>query len=348
MIYLKGRGAQLNTPNRFHRHRLSREFTEAVDDWTQDTQTLYIEQQAKSLVHKVDSPDVGMEYSMNPYAGCEHGCIYCYARNVHEYWDMSAGLDFERKIIVKINAPVLLRKFLQRPAWKGETITLSGNTDCYQPAEQRYRLTRKLLEICLNHHQPVSIITKNAYVVKDIDLLRRMAQHNLVSVMITITSLHEPLRRLMEPRTATAAQKLNAITQLSSAGVKTGIMIGPVIPGLNDHEMESLMRTASAHGALFSAYTFIRLNGALQILFHDWLHKNFPDRAAKVWKMIQESHGDKVNDSRWGLRMTGEGPYAEVIARQFQIWKKMYGLDKEKSSPPVEKTTGPDRQLSLF
>ena len=237
--YLKGRGAQFNPANRFLKNERVREQIESIDDWTEpNAATSYLEDDAKTIVNKVDSPDVGMLYSMNPYQGCEHGCIYCYARNVHEYWGYSAGLDFERKIIVKKNAAKLLRKFLMQKNWESVPISLSGNTDCYQPAEKKFRLTRQLLEVCHAFNQPVGIITKNAGILRDIDLLKEMANKNLVSVLVSITSLQEDLRRVMEPRTTTAAQRLHIIESLSEAGIRVGVMLGPMIPGLNEHEMQ--------------------------------------------------------------------------------------------------------------
>ena len=326
--YLRGRGAQFNTKNRFLKDERVREHVEGIDDWTdEDNPTQYIEQEARTIVNKVESPDLDMAYSMNPYAGCEHGCIYCYARNVHEYWGYSAGLDFEQKIIVKKNAPQLLRKQLMHPKWECRPIMLSGNTDCYQPAEQKYRLTRKLLEVCNEFNQPVGILTKNSWIVKDKDILQKMAAKKLVSAMVSVTSFDEDLRRVMEPRTTTAKQRLRVISELSSAGIPTGVMLGPMIPGLNDHEMQRILKKASEAGASFTAYTFIRLNGAIKFLFHDWLHKNFPDRADKVWHMIEDSHDGQVNDSRWGARMRGEGNIAELINQQYKKYGKLYGLD---------------------
>jgi DNA repair photolyase len=240
--YRKGRGAQFNTRNRFEKNESVKEHVEAIDYWeASDVKTAYIDVFPKSLVNKVDSPDVGMMYSMNPYQGCEHGCIYCYARNSFEYWGYSAGLDFESKILVKKNAPELLRKFLMNKNWKAEPIMLSGNTDCYQPAEQKFRLTRKLLEICNEFHQPVGILTKNAWIVKDKDILSEMAEKQVLSAMLSITSLDDSVRRVMEPRTVTGYQRLKAIEELSKAGIKTGVMLGPMIPGLNDHEMQKIM-----------------------------------------------------------------------------------------------------------
>ena len=303
---------------------------------------------AKSIVNKVDSPDVGMFYSMNPYQGCEHGCIYCYARNTHEYWGYSAGLDFEQKILVKKNAPELLRKFLMNPAWEPVPISLSGNTDCYQPAEQKFRITRQLLEVCNSFNQPVGMITKNAYMLKDIDLLQEMAAKNLISILVSITSLSEDLRRVMEPRTTTAKQRMKLINQLSRAGVRMGVMLGPMIPGLNDHEMHNIMKMAADNGATFSAYTFIRLNGAIKLIFHDWLYKNFPDRADKVWHSIQYGHNGKVNDSRFGLRMRGEGPVADIVKQQFVKYNKLYGLNAERWNLDVSNFRRPGAQGKLF
>jgi DNA repair photolyase len=348
-FYHHGRGAQINTKNKFLINETTKEHIEAIDDWEEKTlPTQYLEQQVKSIVNKVDSPDVGMMYSMNPYAGCEHGCIYCYARNVHEYWGYSAGMDVEQKIIVKKNAPQLLRKFLMHPKWDATPIMLSGNTDCYQPAEQIYRLTRGLLEVCNEFNQPVGILTKNSWILKDKDVLGEMANKRIVSAMVSITSLNEDLRRVMEPRTTTAKQKLKVINELSNAGVRMGIMMGPMIPGLNEHEMQRIMKAARDNGATFTAYTFIRLNGAIKLLFHDWLYKNFPDRADKVWHLIEHSHDGQVNDSRWGVRMRGEGPIAQLVAQQYKKYGKLYGMNAEEWSLDRSLFRRPGEQRKLF
>ncbi len=328
--YQKGRGAQINTHNKFLKNKYLQDDVEAIDDWEiTNVKTQYIEQNVKTIVNKVDSPDVGMAYSMNAYAGCEHGCIYCYARNVHEYWGYSAGLDFERKIIVKVNAPEMLRKQLKHPKWEVMPIMLSGNTDCYQPAEKKYKLSRQLLEVCNDFNQPVGMLTKNALITRDIDILQELARKKLVSTLISVTSFNEELRRTMEPRTSTASQRLQAMEQLAKAGIPVGVMLGPMIPGLNDHELHRIMKAAADAGATSTAYTFIRLNGAVKDIFHDWIYKNMPDRADKVWHFIEESHAGKVNDSRWGLRMRGEGPIAHIIAQQYKKYGKLYGMNKE-------------------
>lgn len=347
--YKTGRGAQINTKNRFLKNEITREHAEGIDDWEEANKaTQYIETFPKTIVNKVESPDVGMSYSMNPYAGCEHGCIYCYARNVHEYWGYSAGLDFEQKILVKKNAPKLLRKFLLHPKWDATPIMLSGNTDCYQPAEQTYRLTRGLLEVCNEFNQPVGILTKNSWILKDKDVLQEMGRKQIVSAMVSITSFNEDLRRTMEPRTTTAKQKLKVINELSKAGVRMGIMMGPMIPGLNEHEMQRIMKEAADNGATFTAYTFIRLNGAIKFLFHDWLYKNFPDRADKIWHLVEQSHDGKVNDTRWGVRMRGEGNIAQLVAQQYKKYGKLYHMNAEEWSLDRSKFRVPGGQGKLF
>lgn len=347
--YKHGRGAQFNTDNRFLRHTTAKEHPEGIDDWEEaDRPTRYTEVFPKTIVNKVESPDVGMQYSMNPYAGCEHGCIYCYARNVHEYWGYSAGTDFEQQVLVKKNAPQLLRKFLMHPAWDATPIMLSGNTDCYQPAEQRYRLTRSLLEVCNAFNQPVGILTKNAWILRDKDILQEMAGKNIVSAMVSITSLNEDLRRLMEPRTVTARRRLEVIRELSRAGVRMGVMLGPMIPGLNEQEIQRILQAAADHGATFTAYTFIRLNGAVKLLFHDWLHTHFPDRAKKVWHLIEQAHGGQVNDSQWGRRMRGEGSIADLVNQQYKKYGKLYGMNAEDWSLDRSLFRRPGTQGRLF
>ena len=347
--YKKGRGAQFNTHNKFIKNEITREYIEGIDDWTESKiETQFLDVEAKSIVNKVDSPDVGMFYSMNPYQGCEHGCIYCYARNSFEYWGYSAGVDFESKILVKKNAPQLLRTFLMHPKWECVPISLSGNTDCYQPAEKKFRLTRGLLEVCNEFNQPVGMITKNAGILRDKDLLQHMAARRLVSVLVSITSFNEDLRSVMEPRTTTAKQRLRTIEELSKAGVQMGVMLGPMIPGLNEHEMPAIIKAASEAGATFSAYTFIRLNGAIKLLFHDWLYKTFPDRADKVWHLIESAHDGKVNDSLWGRRMRGEGAIADLVAHQYHTYTKKYGLQHERLGLDCSQFRRPGAQGKLF
>ena len=305
------------------------EHVEGIDDWEQENRkTEYIYDDSKTLVNKVTSPDVGMMYSANPYQGCEHGCIYCYARNSHEYWGYSAGVDFESRIVVKKNAPALLRKFFDNKNWEPATISLSGNTDCYQPIERKMRITRALLEICLEYRNPVSILSNNALVLRDMDIIQELAKMDLVRVFSSITSLDEDLRKVMEPRTASYRSRLKVVETLAKAGVPTGIMNAPLIPGLNDMHMHDVLKAASEAGAKWAGYTVVRLNGAIGDIFKDWLHKTFPDRAAKVWHQICECHGGNVNDSRWGDRIVGDGKFAELIKTQFQIYCKKYKLNE--------------------
>lgn len=326
--YLKGRGAQFNPHNRFAANSYVQEHAEGIDDWeVENHKTTFIIGTSKSIVNKVDSPDVGMAYSLNPYQGCEHGCTYCYARNAHEYWGFSAGLDFERKIIVKKDAPDLFKKFLERKGWNAETISLSGNTDCYQPAEREYKLTRQLLEIALAYKQPIGMITKNSLILRDKDILQEMAKLNLCMVYVSINSLDEKLRLLMEPRTTTAKQRLKVVEELSAAGIPTGVMVAPIVPGLNDHEIPAVLKTIASCGAIGAGYTIVRLNGAIGGIFEDWLRQNFPDRFDKVWHMIQSCHGGNVNDSRFGERMRGDGNIAQIIRDTFKLHCRINNLN---------------------
>ncbi len=340
--YEKGRGAQYNPKNRFLKGEYVQEHVEAIDDWEEEKRnTEYIMDESKTLVNAVTSPDVGMLYSANPYQGCEHGCIYCYARNSHEYWGYSAGVDFESRIVVKKNAPALLRKFFDNKNWEPATISLSGNTDCYQPIERKMKITRALLEICLEYRNPVGVLTKNALVLRDMDIIQELAKMDLVRVFTSITSLDEDLRRVMEPRTASYKSRLKVVETLSKAGVPTGIMNAPLIPGLNDMHMHDVLKAASEAGAKWAGYTVVRLNGAIGGIFHDWLQKTFPDRAEKVWRQICECHGGNVNDSRWGNRIVGDGKFAQLIKDQFKLYCKKYGLNET----PMELNTKDFRRL---
>jgi DNA repair photolyase len=335
--YFRGRGSQIRTKNRFLKNEYVTDHVEGLDEplLSAPTTQLFYEQPAK-VVNKVTSPDLNMMYSLNPYQGCEHGCIYCYARNTHEYWGFSAGLDFESKIIVKKNAPELLEKFILHPEWHAVPISLSGNTDCYQPIERKLEITRELLKIFVRYRHPVAMITKNSLVLRDLDLLTNLAGDNLVQVYISITTLDEKLRSIMEPRTASAAKRLKTVEALASAGVPVGVMNAPVIPGLNHHEIPALIRAAADHGALGVGMTVVRLNGAISKLFEDWLRKNFPDRFDKVWNQICSLHGGHVNDSNFGRRITGEGPYADAIYQLFRTAKRKYLQGR--TMPPINLT----------
>ncbi len=347
--YFKGRGAQINTANRFLKQVYVTEHIEGLDEpLMSNERTKYFYEYPKQIVNKVKSPDLPMMYSMNPYQGCEHGCAYCYARNVHTYWGFSAGLDFERKIIIKPEAPQLLEKTFMQASWQPNTIMLSGNTDCYQPIERKMMLTRKMLEVCLNFRNPVGVISKNSLVLRDKDILQELAKLNLVRVMISLTTLDENLRQLMEPRTATAFKRLQVIEELNAAGIPCGVMTAPTIPGLNSDEIPSLLKAAAERGAIAAGYTLVRLNGDVKEIFRNWLYHNFPDRAAKVWNLIMQCHGGEVNDSKFGRRMRGDGNVAQSIAQLFKLSVKKYFKDNKPAEVNTSLFRRPYGQMSLF
>lgn len=345
-----GRGAQSNPSNRFLKQERVQEHIEMIDEpLLLNDRTEYIQTFPKTIINKVDSPDL-MNYSMNPYQGCEHGCVYCYARNTHEYWGYSAGLDFERKIIVKMNAPELLEKELSNPRHKAEPMMFSGNTDCYQPVERKLKITRKMLEILLKYRHPAAMITKNSLICRDIDILAEMARKNLVQVTISITGCDESVREKLEPRTSTYKNRFETLRILSEAGIRTGILFGPVIPGLNSHEIPEVLERAAANGATSAGYTMVRLNGQVGDIFRDWLRKSFPDRAEKILHHIEGAHGGKVNDTRWGTRMTGEGQMAESIAKLFRLTSERVGLNEDRMKWNVSdyNPKAGEAQLRLF
>ena len=348
--FIQGRGAQENVSNIFFKQSYSKDIIEGIDEWEEEKpQTQFTIVHPKSFVNKVTSPDVGMEYSANPYQGCEHGCIYCYARNSHQYWGYSAGLDFETKIMVKANSVKLFREFISRKSWTGMPITLSGNTDCYQPLERKFQLTRGILKTASQYGQPVSIITKNSLILRDADIISELANRNLCVVYISINSLTEDTRLKLEPRTVTAKQRLHVIESLSKLGVPVGIMCAPVIPGLTDHEIPKVLQAAADAGAKWAGYTTVRLNGEIGQIFENWLHKAYPDRANKIWHSIQSCHNGKVNDSEFGNRMKGTGQLAQMIKDSFRMHCKRNNLNVEHfefdCSQLVKKT---DQQLKLF
>ncbi|NOY48195.1 MAG: PA0069 family radical SAM protein, partial [Chlorobi bacterium] len=331
---IKGRGAQRNVHNRFfqQQHEIRDEFLEYCKkegEQPDKNKTLYLDVFPKTIVNKIESPDVGMMYSMNPYQGCEHGCVYCYARNSHEFWGYSAGLDFERRILVKKTAPQLLEKLLKKKTWNAHTIVMSGNTDCYQPAEKKYHITRQCLELFLKYKHPVGIITKNALITRDLQILKALAKDNLVAVNMSITSLSEDTRRILEPRTTTIKKRLETVKILSDKGIPVNVMLAPIIPSINSHEILPLAKAASDHGALSIAHTIVRLNGAIGQIFSDWIHKTMPDRAEKVLHQIENCHGGNLNDSRFGTRMRGEGEIAEQINQLVKLARLKYFKGKE-------------------
>ncbi|AYN66205.1 PA0069 family radical SAM protein [Euzebyella marina] len=331
--YVKGRGAQKKMPNRFLEHIYETrddflEFCRIEGEEADKNKTSYIPIFPKTIVNKVTSPDVGMTFSMNPYQGCEHGCIYCYARNSHEFWGYGAGLDFERNILIKKAAASLLEQKLKTKSWRAQTIVLSGNTDCYQPAEKKFKLTRACLGIFLKYRHPVGIITKNALVLRDLDLLKELAHHNLIGVNVSVTSLQEETRRILEPRTTTIKKRLETIRVLSENGIPVNAMLAPIIPGINSHEIMKLAKAVSDNGALSFGFTVVRLNGAIGQIFEDWIKKALPDRADKVLHQIQECHGGTLNDSRFGIRNRGEGTIATQIHDLVNLAKRTYFKNK--------------------
>lgn len=318
--YFKGRGAQVNTHNRFLKNKYTVEHIEGIDEpLLENTATQLFEETPKKIVSESNSPDLSHMYSINPYQGCEHGCIYCYARNSHEYYGFSAGLDFERKIIVKRNAPELLEQYLNKKNYQPVCIMLSGNTDCYQPIERRLKITRSLLQVFLKYRNPVSIITKNNVILRDMDILTELATMNLVHVNVSITSLNEQLRQKLEPRTVTATGRLAVIQKLSEQGIPVRVMAAPIIPGLNSNEVSNIIKAAADRGALAAGFTMVRLNGSIAEIFSDWIYKAFPDRADKVLNMIRSCHDGKLNDSDYGRRMSGEGNIAQSIHQMFRM-----------------------------
>lgn len=327
--YIKGRGAQSNINNRFSENQYEilddfLNFCDAEGEEADKNKTNYLEVFPKTFVNKVDSSDVGMGYSANPYQGCEHGCVYCYARNSHEYWGYGAGLDFERNILFKKNAPQLLEQKITSKKWEGSTIVFSGNTDCYQPLERKLEITRQCLEVMLKWKHPTGIITKNSLVLRDLDILKEMAKLNIITVNVSITSLSEHTRRLLEPRTASISQRLKVVETLSQNGIPVRVMMAPIIPSLNSHEILPLVKEVAALGARDVAYTMVRLNGQIAEIFTDWAHKTIPDRAERILNQIAECHGGNLNDSTWGRRMRGDGTIAEQVKSTMAIAKNKY------------------------
>lgn len=322
---IRGRGAGENPPNRFEMlHYVpdpdQAESGEAAPD------TLFFRDTSRSVINYNDSPDVGFDASVNPYRGCEHGCVYCYARPTHEYLGFSSGLDFETKILVKEDAPELLRRELSSASWKPQVLALSGVTDPYQPVERRLGLTRKCLEVLAEFRNPVAVITKNHLVTRDLEPLAELSRHQAAAVFLSVTTLDADLARTMEPRASTPARRLAAIETLSQAGIPTGVMIAPTIPGLTDHEMPSIVAAAAKAGAQFAGYVVLRLPYAVKSLFEQWLAQHRPERKEKVLNRIRAVRGGKLNDPRFKSRMKGEGIFAEQIAQVFSVSCRRAGI----------------------
>ncbi len=351
-----GRGAGAGPPNRFERVHAEAdwEHLEPDDELVAERRsvpTTFLPNATGRLISENDSPDVPFRYSINPYRGCEHGCAYCYARPGHETLGMNAGIDFETKVLFKPDAPARLREELCHPGWRAESITLSGVTDCYQPAERTQRLTRGCLEVLLEARQPCGIITKNALVVRDLDLLVPLAERNLVHVYLSVTTLDEQLARRLEPRTSTPPARLRAIERLTAAGVPVGVMAAPVIPGLNDSELPAILAAAKDAGAQTAGYVLLRLPLAVRPIFLDWLEAAAPLQAERVKGLIRATRDGQLNQSQFGSRMRGTGNYAQQIRQTFEVFARRQGLDGR--LPPLDSSQfRPPRsasgQMSLF
>jgi DNA repair photolyase len=329
-IEIRGRGSASNPKNRFERLEYAPD-PEARDPEDPGPRTVLLRDTTRTILARNDSPDVGFDVSINPYRGCEHGCIYCYARPTHEYLGFSAGLDFESRILVKERAPALLRSELSSRRWRPEPIGLSGVTDPYQPVERRLRVTRGCLEVLVEFRNPVAVITKNHLVTRDIDLLGELARFDAVVVNLSVTTLDESLQRVMEPRTSTPRRRLQAIESLAAAGIPVGVMVAPVIPGLTDHELPTILAAAAEHGARLASFIPLRLPGAVAALFESWLETHFADRKEKVLGRIREIRSGRLNDPEFGSRMRGTGEYADQLRALFRSSCRRLGLNLERA-----------------
>jgi DNA repair photolyase len=345
----KGRGATLNPDGRFE--KLERE---AVDDgWEEINQprsieTVVIPEPVRSIISRNDSPDVGFNQSINPYAGCEHGCIYCYARPSHSYRGLSAGVDFETKLFAKTNAAEVLRKELAARSYRCQTIVVGANTDPYQPIERKWKITRAVLEVLAEHIHPVGIITKSSLVERDIDILAGMAEKNLVRVHVSITTLDHEVSRYLEPRTSAPSRRVQTLRALSEAGIPVGVMVAPVIPFLTDSQLEPILETSSAAGATSAGYVFLRLPFEVKDLFNDWLAKHFPMKAEHVMSLVRQMRDGREYDSTWGVRQRGKGIYAELLEQRFRKACARLGLNKDKRELDASLFRVPSAQPGLF
>ncbi len=353
--HARGRGAQINPPNRFEPVRLSvmgETLEEAAREHPDGVQveTVVLEDRARTIINPVDSPDVGMKWTINPYRGCEHGCIYCYARPTHETFGLSCGLDFETRLFAKLDAPALLRRELARPGWRGEAITMSGITDPYQPVERRLRITRGCLEVMAECGQPVSIITKNRLVTRDIDLLAALAARGAAAVFISLTTLDAELSAKMEPRASSPRDRLRAMEELSRAGIPVGVMTAPIVPGLTDQEVPALIEAAAGAGATRAGWVMLRLPWQIKDVFLEWARREFPERAGKIESRIREMRGGKLYDSRAKIRQRGEGPFAEQIAALHAAACRRHGMNSGRVELSSEGFRRPEvgGQMGLF
>ncbi len=356
----RGRGAVTNTAVRFQAAVVS-PFDDGWDTMTGEIEepaqiaTTLIKDATKSVIAYNSSPDLGFDRSVNPYRGCEHGCVYCFARPTHAYLGYSPGLDFETKLVFKPEVGALLEKELRKPGYVPKVMALGTNTDPYQPVERTLKLTRSVLEILEKFNHPVGIVTKSAGVLRDLDILSAMAKRDLVRVYLSVTTLDPRLARTMEPRAATPARRLHAIEELTRAGIPTGILTAPMIPGLNDAEMEKLLEAGARAGARHAAFILLRLPHELKDIFEAWLHQHYPDRARHVLSLIRETRGGGLNDARFGHRFSGHGPYADLLLRRFARASRQWGLDEMRQGLDCSKFRVPgqtgakqDAQMSLF
>jgi DNA repair photolyase len=344
---IRGRGAISSPTNRFFKLVFKRDPEAGPEEISPKTE--FLRDSSKSIIAHNDSPDVGFSTSVNPYRGCEHGCIYCYARPTHEYLDFSPGLDFETKILVKEDAPELLRKEMSAKKWKPQLLAFSGVTDPYQPIERKLMLTRKCLEVCLDFRNPVGIITKNNLVTRDIDILQKLAEFNCAAVFVSVTSLNPDLARIMEPRASVPERRLAAIEALSQAGIPAGVMVAPVIPGLTDHEIPTIVEAAAKAGAKHAGLTIVRLPYGVKELFEQWLNEHFPDRKDKVLNHLRAMRHGKLNNNDFGERMSGDGPFAEQIKSLFRLSCRKSGITNPELSLSIDSFRRPDeKQMALF
>ena len=356
----RGRGAVSNPSVRFESKVIS-PFDDGWDTMTGEIEepaklaTTLIKDSSKSVIAYNASPDLGFDRAVNPYRGCEHGCVYCYARPTHAYLGYSPGLDFETKLIFKPEVGSLLEKELRKPGYIPKVMALGSNTDPYQPVERTLKLTRTVLEVLEKFNHPVGIVTKSAGVLRDLDILSRMAKRNLVRVYLSVTTLDPRLARIMEPRAAIPARRLHAVEELTRAGVPTGVLTAPMIPGLNDSEMEKLLEAAARAGARHASFILLRLPHELKTIFESWLHEHFPDRAKHVLSLIRETRAGGLNDARFGHRFTGQGPYADLMVRRFARAARQWGLDEARAGLDTTQFAVPggdavtaDAQMSLF
>ncbi|MCY4159439.1 MAG: PA0069 family radical SAM protein [Bacteroidetes bacterium] len=345
----KGRATATNPPTRFDPVKLELDLDALDPGELRQSCTQFYEDTSRSILVSNDSPDVGFSWGINPYRGCEHGCIYCYARPSHEYLGWSAGLDFETKILIKRNAPELLSKELRKRSWKPAVVSLSGNTDPYQPAERRLELTRGCLKILSEHRNPVVIITKNHLVTRDLDILAPMAKRGLIQVMISVTTLRNNIASVMEPRTSMPVRRLDAIEKLSEEGIPTGVMVAPVVPGLTDEELPAILEAAADRGAFRAGYILLRLPGPVAPLFEDWLDRVMPERKDKIITRIKDVRSGQLNDPRFGHRMRGEGVWAQTLSSLFQVTCKRHKLNLTRKHLRTDLfIRHPSNQLNLF